>query len=197
MAATIKDVAKEVGVSIVTVSHIINDTRYVRPELVEEILQAIRNTNYQVRAGKEPGTARLGEKSAIAVVIPSMEGSLFTRIITYITQLCKSRGCSVSIYLTFDDTTSERRTLEGPIGSRQAAGITIAPHGLDSKYCQKIRQRNTSFVCIEQTVSDHSISYIMAGNKSIIRKGAQTLPNSGHKKIGILMSDREISAVSE
>ena len=103
MAITIKDVAREAGVSIATVSHVINGTRYVKPELTEKVLQAIRNTNYQVKADKKPGTARLGEKSVIAVIIPNVEGSLFTKRITCITQLCESRGYSVSIYLTFDD----------------------------------------------------------------------------------------------
>lgn len=197
MAITIKDVAREAGVSIATVSHVINGTRYVKPELTEKVLQAIRNTNYQVKAEKKPGTARLGEKSVIAVVIPNVGGSLFTKIITCITQLCESRGYSVSIYLTFDDAASEKRILENLVGSRQTAGIIIAPCGLDSKYYQKIRQRNMPLVCIERTVSDHSISCVVADSKSIIYKGTQTLLNSGHKKIGILMSDREISTVNE
>lgn len=91
MAITIKDVAREAGVSIATVSHVINGTRYVKPELTEKVLQAIRNTNYQVKAEKKPGTARLGEKSVIAVVIPNVGGSLFTKIITCITS-CASPG---------------------------------------------------------------------------------------------------------
>lgn len=36
MAITIKDVAREAGVSIATVSHVINGTRYVKPELTEK-----------------------------------------------------------------------------------------------------------------------------------------------------------------
>lgn len=36
MGATIKEVAKEAGVSIATVSHVINGTRYVSPELIKK-----------------------------------------------------------------------------------------------------------------------------------------------------------------
>lgn len=36
MGVTIKDVAKQAGVSIATVSHVINKTRYVSPELVKK-----------------------------------------------------------------------------------------------------------------------------------------------------------------
>ena len=41
--ASIKDIAKMAGVSTATVSHVINKTRYVSPELVEKVEQAIKN----------------------------------------------------------------------------------------------------------------------------------------------------------
>lgn len=43
--ASIKDIAKMAGVSTATVSHVINRTRYVSPELVEKVEQAIRNAD--------------------------------------------------------------------------------------------------------------------------------------------------------
>ena len=49
MAITIKDVAREAGVSIATVSHVINGTRYVKPELTEKVLQAIRTVRVRTR----------------------------------------------------------------------------------------------------------------------------------------------------
>ena len=44
---TIKEIADMAGVSIATVSHVINRTRYVRPELVEKIEKIIVETGYQ------------------------------------------------------------------------------------------------------------------------------------------------------
>ena len=43
--ASIKDIAKMAGVSTATVSHVINKTRYVSPELVEKVEQAIKNAD--------------------------------------------------------------------------------------------------------------------------------------------------------
>lgn len=45
--STIQDVAKLANVSIATVSHVINKTRYVSPELVELVNQAMEKLNYQ------------------------------------------------------------------------------------------------------------------------------------------------------
>lgn len=46
MGATIKEVAKEAGVSIATVSHVINGTRYVSPELIKKVENAMHETGY-------------------------------------------------------------------------------------------------------------------------------------------------------
>ena len=53
MAITIKDVAREAGVSIATVSHVINGTRYVKPELTEKVLG---------KSGEEARHCQIGRK---------------------------------------------------------------------------------------------------------------------------------------
>lgn len=197
MGATIKEVAAAAGVSIATVSHVINKTRYVRPELIERVRQAIEDTGYQIK-GKNAGISSSGAKrGVIAAVIPTISGSFFARLITRLTELSASMGYSLSFHLTFDDITAERQILEILAADPRTVGILIAPADRNSQYLNRITSRGIPMVCIERTVSDHSLSCVVADNKSILYKGTQTLLNSGHKRIGLLLSDREISTVSE
>ena len=54
---TIKEIADMAGVSIATVSHVINRTRYVSPDLVDKIETLIRETGYQKKdRGKKKDT---------------------------------------------------------------------------------------------------------------------------------------------
>lgn len=99
--------------------------------------------------------------------------------------------------MTFDDINFEKRILENLINDRKIAGIIIAPSSSDSKYMKDVQKRNIPLVCIERTVCDSSISCVVADSKKILYKGTQILLNSGHKKIGILISDREISTVND
>ena len=52
MATTIKDIAKKAGVSIATVSHVINRTRYVSPELIKKVEDAINASDYKQKLAK-------------------------------------------------------------------------------------------------------------------------------------------------
>lgn len=54
---TIKEIAEMAGVSIATVSHVINRTRYVRPELVDKIEKIIVETGYQNKIADKEKTA--------------------------------------------------------------------------------------------------------------------------------------------
>ena len=47
MKSTIHDVAKNAGVSVATVSHVINGTHYVSPELADRVYQSISKLNYR------------------------------------------------------------------------------------------------------------------------------------------------------
>ena len=197
MGVTIKDVADKAGVSIATVSHVINGTRYVKPQLVRNVELAIKETGYKLKVQKEASGIQVGAGSVIAIVIPNVSGSLFSKIITLISQQCHENGYSTAVYLSFDNLNAEKRILENLSNDKKIAGIMIAPAGNDSRYLKKILKREIPLVCIERTVSDHSISCVVANSKNIIYKGTLTLLNSGHKRIGLLLSDREISTVSE
>ena len=60
---TIKEIADKAGVSIATVSHVINRTRYVRPELVDKIEKIIVETGYQNKiAEKTAGWPRVYDR---------------------------------------------------------------------------------------------------------------------------------------
>ena len=69
---TIKEIADKAGVSIATVSHVINRTRYVRPELVDKIEKIIVETGYQNKiADKERKLPRVCGSSLMRVRVCS------------------------------------------------------------------------------------------------------------------------------
>lgn len=65
---TIKEIAAKAGVSIATVSHVINHTRYVSPELVDKIEAIIEESGYSEKIKKKVRKIRSGRSSQIVAV---------------------------------------------------------------------------------------------------------------------------------
>ena len=74
---TIKEIAAKAGVSIATVSHVINHTRYVSPELVDKIEAIIEESGYSEKIKKKVRKIRSGRSSQIVAVFPNIKSALY------------------------------------------------------------------------------------------------------------------------
>jgi LacI family transcriptional regulator len=74
----IKDVAKKAGVSITTVSHVINETRYVSDDLKARVLSAMTALNY--RPNTLARSLLSGRSRTIGLVIPDISNLFFAEI---------------------------------------------------------------------------------------------------------------------
>src|SRR5690554_6015839 len=100
----IKDVAKLAGVSISTVSNVINDTRYVSDELKNRVLKAIDTLDYEAdfiaRSMKKTDTMVIG------VIIPSLKSIFVLPIINGIQSVASKEGYNLSFFasdINFDE----------------------------------------------------------------------------------------------
>ena len=84
---TIKEIADMAGVSIATVSHVINRTRYVRPELVDKIEKIIVETGYQNKIADKERKLLVGRESTIVAVIPNIESTIYRDMVAYVKRL--------------------------------------------------------------------------------------------------------------
>ena len=77
--ATIKDVARVAGVSTTTVSHVLNQTRFVSPETTERVVKAVEELNFDLNAVAR--NLRASKTNIIGIVIPDLYGSFFSSLI--------------------------------------------------------------------------------------------------------------------
>ena len=80
MSVTIRDVAREAGVSVATVSRVINSKGYLSPAAITKVQLAMEKLNYQPNAAAR----RLQGKSSatIGVILPSCRHALYTNPIS-------------------------------------------------------------------------------------------------------------------
>ena len=90
MAITIKDVAVEAGVSIATVSHVLNGTRVVMPETSKKVLSAMD------RLGYSPNALARGLKqkktNVVGLIVPDISNFFFTALASSIESELRKHG---------------------------------------------------------------------------------------------------------
>ena len=108
--ATIKDVAKAAGVSVATVSRVLNTSENVRPDTVEAVKRAIEELNYHPNfLGR---TLRRLETLKILVVAPTISNQFFSRVIRGIQSVARQNGYHVMLGITESDREAEREYVE-------------------------------------------------------------------------------------
>ena len=73
---SIKDVAQKANVSIATVSHVLNKTRYVSDEITQRVMDALAETNYQSNSIAK--ALRQNKTRTIGVIIPDIINPFFS-----------------------------------------------------------------------------------------------------------------------
>lgn len=197
MGTTIKDIAKTAGVSVATVSHVVNKTRYVSPELVKRVEDAINNSDYKIKIQKKVSSLKIGKQSQVAIVIPSLMGSLYVQLVEHISAFLREKGYIAAAYFSNENYRQEKEILNRLMMDKKVAGIILSPCRMDSKNYEKLYARNIPVVLLERAISGKEEESVVAENTRALYKGTQHLIKNGHKKIGVVLGDLSTSAVAE
>lgn len=122
MTFTINDVAKEAGVSITTVSRVLNNNYPVKIETRIKVEEAIKKLNYKPNAMARGLITK--KTSMIGIVVPGITNLFFPTIVEEFENYAKTKGYSISLCNTHGDVDEEKKIIESLI-SRQIDGMIV------------------------------------------------------------------------
>jgi LacI family transcriptional regulator len=129
--ATVYDVARMSGVSIKTVSRVVNGSSQVSPSTRERVLAAVAELGY-VR-NPIAHSLRTGSSDTIGVVIDSISDHFFSALVSVVEERALAKGYSVLIGSTGRDPQRERGQVNRMLTQR-VAGLLLAPNDSDHSY---------------------------------------------------------------
>ncbi|MFP3041097.1 LacI family DNA-binding transcriptional regulator [Treponema primitia] len=192
MKVTIKDIAKQAGVSIATVSHVINSTRYVSPELVEKINTIIKKSAYKKDTYYK---IRVGKMSAIALLVPGLEDYIL--LADVLSRYFSQAGFTLSISVTNDDINTEKFLLTTLLSNKSVGGIILVPAANNSEYYNTILNRSIPFVLAGRHFPDNRIDSVTTDYEAALYKITTYLLQCGHERIGLVTEKKEFSTSVE
>jgi LacI family transcriptional regulator len=108
--ATMKDVARLAGVSTSTVSHVVNNSRFVSDEIRERILQAVADLNYSPSALAR--SLKIKQTRTLGMIVTTSNNPFFAEVVAGVERICYQRGYTLVLCNTEGDPERLSHSLE-------------------------------------------------------------------------------------
>ena len=192
---TIKDVARLSGVSPMTVSRVINQSQRVSPVTRSRVEQAIAELGY-VPSRLARGLSRQ-KTGTIALIVPDVANPFFTLIVRGAEDVARRAGYRVLLCDTRFDLTLEAEVIEEMIAHR-VEGIVIAPVSDASRVqLKRLTRFGVPFVLIDRTIPGVECDVVLGDSTAGARRLVEHLIALGHRRIGMIVEDEDVSTARE
>lgn len=183
MATTLKDVADRCGVSIKTVSNVVNgNLARVSPETAERIRRSLAELNYLPNLAARH--LRRGQAGVIAIAIPDLANPYFSSLCEAVIASAGRRGYTVLIEPTAGDRHLERLALKG-LSRHVIDGIILIPLALG---INDIRSEGTAVpvVLLGERLFAAAVDHVAIDNVAAARLATTHLADLGRRRIGAI-----------
>lgn len=194
--ANITDVAKKAGVSISTVSNVINGTKFVGEELTERVNRAIEELDYQ--ANELAASMKRRTTNNIGVILPNIGMVFFPDVLKGIEAAAKEQGYKIFYFSTDYDFEKEKEYLS-LLKTSWVDGIIIDSccpmdeiHTYQETLVSNVAGRNVPVVVLETPFNHKKLGRITFNEVKFTDEAIEYLISLGHKDIGILLGPENI-----
>jgi LacI family transcriptional regulator len=181
--SSIKDVAREAGVSTATVSHVINNTRFVSDEVRVRVMKAVEECRYYPNAHAR--SLASGRNQMIGLVISDIANPFFPELVKSIEAAAFEKGYDVVLSNTNYDTerTSHyvRRFIE-----RKVAGVAVMTSEMDKKLVEELAHREVPAVFLDVGEISLHMSNLRVDYENGIEQAILHLFSLGHRRIAYI-----------
>jgi LacI family transcriptional regulator len=192
---TMRDVARLAGVSITTVSHVVNETRPVAPDTRDRVLAAVEQTGYTGDAIAR--SLVTGGTRTIGLALP-LEGNPHAEaLLTAVEAAAVAAGHTLILADTHDEADSERAALRA-LRSRRVDGILLTTTaGASSDTLAELRRLGIPTVLADRVPEHTGADQVGPENVQATSDLVRHLGDLGHRRIAMVTAPAAISTSAE
>ncbi|WP_294855936.1 LacI family DNA-binding transcriptional regulator [uncultured Oscillibacter sp.] len=194
MKVTISDVAKLAGVSTATVSHTINNTRYVSEETREKVYAAISRLGYTPDASAR--SFRTGKRKTIGFIVPDISNKFFATMIESVENYLAAAGYHLIIANTKEDMDREERNIR-LLSAGLVDGLLIASTMDSFQRLDSLIPAGFPVVLVDRVFGEKKFTSVCVSNFQPIYRSVCRLVGKGDRRIGIIGGLPRLSSTQE
>ncbi|CAH8237589.1 substrate-binding domain-containing protein [Vibrio aestuarianus] len=187
--ATIKDVAKEAGVSIATTSRVLNNAPHTSESAIIAVKAAMEKLGYRPNANARALVSK--SSNAIGVLVNDVSAPFFGTMVKAIDTIASEQGKQLLIGSGYHDALKERNAINLLINSR-CESLVVHSKGMSDEELTKLAQEIPGMVLINRIVPEIASRCIALDNHKGSYMATEYLIRNGHKHIAYICSSHDI-----
>jgi len=184
MVATMKDIARSLGVSVVTVSKVLRNHSDISAETRKRVLLRMKELNYQPDLAARALVT--GRTNLIGLIVPDLLHSFFAQVAKGISAQLRMQEYSMIIASSEDDPSLEEREIDQML-ARRVDALILASAQSRAESLRRVEERNMPCVLLDRRIPGVSASFVgnddvMAGSLAtthLIEAGCRTIAHLG------------------
>jgi LacI family transcriptional regulator len=187
-----RDVAALAGVSLKTVSRVVNRETGVSEELVARVSRAAEQLDY--RPNLTASNLRRSDQrtGTIGLLVEDVANEFFASIHRGIEEVARERGVAV-IAASLDRDPALERDLVSAFASRRVDGLILAPTASEQGYLTNELRSGWPMVCIDRRPRGVDIDSVVTDNREAAADGVAHLIAHGHLRIGFIGGESSLA----
>jgi DNA-binding LacI/PurR family transcriptional regulator len=182
MRVRLRDVAEHAGVSVKTVSNVVNGYVHVSPAMREKVQASLEELNY--RANLSARSLRRGRSGLIALAVPALDMPYFAELTRFVVQEAELLGWTVLVDQT-DGLREREQVVATGIRSHLIDGLILSPVAMDYAELSAVRDE-TPIVLLGEKIGGADIDHVAFDNVAAARVATDHLLSLGRTRVAAI-----------
>ena len=191
-----RDVASLAGVSLSTVSRVVNGSPPVAPELAERVAQAVEMLGYRHNLAARTLRRADGLSATIGLVFEDVSNPFFSAVHRGVEDVARKRSVLTFAGSSDEEPDRERELLEALL-SRRVDGLVVAPTSSDHSFLAREVDAGIALVFIDRPPPFLDADFVVSDNVGGARTAVSHLIAAGHRRIGFLGDQPDVHTATE
>ena len=190
----IKVIAEKAGVSVATVSRVLNGLNGVRDKTRKKILKVSKELNYQINVGAR--NLKLRKSFFIGIVVGKVFSRFYSNILESIEAIAREHKYNVILTHHNDDAKEELECLK-IMNSLRVLGIILLSTNANMEYVNFLLSSGTKIVLLDRLIDGVQCDAVLVDNKKGAYDAVKHLIECGYRKIGLINGSTNITSGKE